>query len=61
MLVIKTKLLQNLVSKLNKCGISRLLEITRYWHLIADDQGIEIVAMDGNNYKTVLCNDVKSE
>ena len=61
MLSIKTKLLQNLVSKLNKCSSSRLLEITRYWHIIADDQGIEIVAMDGNNYMTVLCDDVKGE
>lgn len=61
MLTINTKRLQTMVGKLNKCGSSKLLEITHYWHIFAAGEGIAIAAMDGNNYITVLDDTVKGE
>lgn len=62
MLEFNTSKLQEMVSKLNKCGNSKLLEITRYWHIYAHaGEGVRITAMDGNNYITVMDRTVNGE
>ena len=48
-----------MADKLNKCSTNKLLEITKYWHLVVTDKGFEITAMDGSNYITAKDASVK--
>lgn len=58
---ISTKTLQAMVDKLNKCSANKLLEITKYWHIVVSDDGMEITAMDGSNYITGYDKSVKGK
>lgn len=60
-ITISTKSLQAMADKLNKCSTNKLLEITKYWHLVVSDTGFEITAMDGSNYITVKDASVKGK
>lgn len=51
-ITISTKSLKAMVDKLNKCSTNKLLEITKYWHLVVTGEGFEMTAMDGSNYIT---------
>lgn len=51
-ITISTKSLQAMAGKLSKCSTNKLLEITKYWHLVVTDKGFEMTAMDGSNYIT---------
>lgn len=51
-ITISTKSLQAMAGKLNKCSTNKLLEITKYWHIVVSDEGFEMTAMDGSNYIT---------
>lgn len=61
MFKIETPILQEMVSKLSKCGGNRLLEITNYYELVVDERGLVINATDGNNFITVINETTKGE
>ena len=58
-ITISTKSLQAMAGKLNKCSTNKLLEITKYWHLLVTGEGFEMTAMDGSNYITAKDRSVK--
>lgn len=53
MLTVETKLMKVVTGKLNKLKPSFILEITRYWHLLAEDGVLIMTGFDGNNYVRV--------
>ena len=60
-ITISTKSLQSMADKLNRCTANKLLEITKYWHLVVSDKGLELTAMDGSNYITAKDVSVKGK
>lgn len=58
-ITISTKSLQAMADKLNKCSANKLLEITKYWHIKATEEGFEMTAMDGSNYITAKDRSIK--
>nr|DAK37731.1 MAG TPA: beta clamp protein [Caudoviricetes sp.] len=46
----KTEELSKIVSQLGKLSPSKLLEITRYWHILGDGEVVTFTAYDGANF-----------
>lgn len=61
MFKISTKTLQDMTNRLSKCGSNKLLEITKYYHMVLDENGLVLTATDGTNFITVLDNTVKGD
>lgn len=56
---VNTKLLKDMLSKLNGVKPSSLLEITQYYEIIFDKDSLEIRATDGTNYVSVTTSEYK--
>jgi len=54
MVKVNTQTLQAMVGKLSKITGNKLLEITRYYSLVVDENGLTITGTDGNNYLKVM-------
>ena len=50
---VNTQILKNMLSRVNSCKPSNILEITNYYQLQTIDNGIALSATDGVNYITV--------
>lgn len=61
MFKVSTKNLQEMVNKLGKCNSNKLLEITKYYELEVNDQGLVMTATDGNNFIIVKDSTVKGD
>ena len=57
-MVINRALFNNMLKKVSKCGTSKTLEITQYYHLTGDEEGFSVTATDSNNYITVSTKEV---
>lgn len=61
MIKLNTTLAKSMVSKLSKINATKLLEITSYYHIVIDGNGMVATAYDGNNFVQVTDPEVTSK